>query len=45
MGMPLLDPHSSLQAPSVSGAAGTIAVIQRQREAGKGQAAESHNAY
>lgn len=42
MGMPPLDPHSSLQVPSSSGATGIIALIQRQREEDREQRPQNH---
>lgn len=48
MGMPPLDPHISFQGPSVSAASDITALIQKQREVGREQAAEatkSHNPY
>lgn len=42
MRTPPLDPHSSLQAPSASGAAGIVALIQRQTEVGIEQRPQNH---
>lgn len=38
------DPHSSLQAPSFSGVAGVVVLIQKHREVGR-QAAQNHTTH